>query len=83
MGLVVDLGPGFAVANPLGVHLSGLLAKAVTRVYHTYAIPRGVNRWAISLTYLTNAVTPRPLALLGLVSPQEAGFGSEGIPSRR
>jgi NADH dehydrogenase len=84
MGLVVDLGPGFAVANPLGVQLSGLLAKAVTRAYHTYAVPRGVNRWAISLTYLTNAVTPRPLALLGLVSPQEASFGSsEGIPSRR
>lgn len=83
MGLVVDLGPGFAVANPLGVHLSGRLAKVVTRAYHTYAVPRGVNRWAISLTYATNAVTPRPLTLLGLVSPEEASFaGSEGIPSK-
>ncbi|MFC9433604.1 NAD(P)/FAD-dependent oxidoreductase [Nocardia sp. NPDC057030] len=83
LGLVVDLGPGFAVANPLGVHLSGRLAKLVTRAYHTYAVPRGVNRWAISLTYATTAVTPRPLALLGLVSPEEASFvGSEGIPSK-
>ncbi|WP_280430673.1 NAD(P)/FAD-dependent oxidoreductase [Nocardia brasiliensis] len=83
MGLVVDLGPGFAVANPMGIHLSGRLAKVVTRVYHIYAVPRAVNRWAISLAYATNAVTPRALALLGLVSPEEASFsGSEGIPSK-
>lgn len=80
MGLVVDLGPGFAVANPVGVRLSGLPAKAVTRAYHTYALPRGINRWAITLTYLTNAFASRPLTLLGLVSPEEASFGtSEGI----
>lgn len=80
MGLVVDLGPRFAVANPLGLRLSGLPAKAVTRAYHTYAVPRGLNRWAITLTYLTNAVTPRPLTLLGLVSPEESTFhASEGI----
>lgn len=80
MGLVVDLGPGFAVANPLGIHLSGRLAKLVTRAYHTYAVPRGVNRWAITLTYLTNTVTPRPLSLLGLVSGDEASFHrAEGI----
>ncbi|PXX71211.1 NADH dehydrogenase FAD-containing subunit [Nocardia tenerifensis] len=84
MGLVVDLGPGFAVANPLGVHMSGLLAKAVTRAYHTFAVPRGLNRWAITVTYATNLVTPRPLTLLGLVSPEESSFvGSEGIPSKR
>ncbi|MEU4841011.1 NAD(P)/FAD-dependent oxidoreductase [Nocardia testacea] len=80
MGLVVDLGPGFAVANPVGIRLSGLPAKAVTRAYHTYALPRGINRWAITLTYLTNAFAARPLTLLGLVSPEEASFGSsEGI----
>ncbi|MEU4312793.1 NAD(P)/FAD-dependent oxidoreductase [Nocardia sp. NPDC024068] len=83
MGLVVDLGPGFAVANPVGLPLSGFPAKAVTRAYHTYAVPRGINRWAITMAYLTNAVTPRPLTLLGLVSPEEASFGSsEGIPKR-
>lgn len=79
-GLVVDLGPGFAVANPLGIRLSGLAAKAVTRAYHTYAVPRGVNRWAITLTYLTNTVVPRPLTRRGLVSPEESSFAaSEGI----
>ncbi|NUS92884.1 MAG: FAD-dependent oxidoreductase, partial [Nocardia sp.] len=84
MGLVVDLGPGFAVADPMGVRLSGFPAKVVTRAYHTYALPRGINRWAITVTYLTNAVTARPLTLLGLVGPEEASFGgSEGIPRRR
>ncbi|MFB7718326.1 NAD(P)/FAD-dependent oxidoreductase [Nocardia sp. NPDC056100] len=81
MGLVVDLGPRFAVANPLGVHLSGFPAKAITRAYHTFAVSRGVNRWAITLSYLTNVVTPRPLSTLGLVDSGEASFtGSEGIP---
>ncbi|WP_229719004.1 NAD(P)/FAD-dependent oxidoreductase [Nocardia jinanensis] len=83
MGLVVDLGPGFAVADPMGVRLSGFPAKVVTRAYHIYALPRGINRWAITVTYLTNAVMPRPLTLLGLVGPEEASFGSsEGIPER-
>lgn len=83
LGLVVDLGPRFAVANPMGIRLSGLPAKAVTRAYHTIAVPRAVNRWAITVSYLTIAVTPRPLALLGLVSGEEASFGaSEGIPAR-
>ncbi|UGT62833.1 NAD(P)/FAD-dependent oxidoreductase [Nocardia asteroides] len=80
LGLVVDLGPRFAVANPLGIPLSGLPAKAVTRAYHTFAVPRGVNRWAVVMTYLTNTVTQRPLALLGLVTPEEASFArAEGI----
>jgi NADH dehydrogenase len=44
LGLVVDLGPWNAVANPMNIRLSGLPAKIVTRAYHLYAIPRGVNR---------------------------------------
>ncbi|MDF1910495.1 hypothetical protein PXH80_33920, partial [Mycolicibacterium smegmatis] len=42
-------GPGFAVANPLNIPLSGFLAKLVTRAYHLYAIPRNANRWAVAL----------------------------------
>ncbi|MBV9353415.1 MAG: FAD-dependent oxidoreductase, partial [Mycobacterium sp.] len=59
MGLVVDLGPHHAVANPLNVHLSGFPAKVVTRGYHLYAIPRLANRWAVALAYLTDALFPR------------------------
>ncbi len=71
LGLVVDLGPGHAVADPLGLHLSGFPAKVVTRAYHLYALPRGANRLAVAAGYLTDAVTPRPLVNLGLL-PDDA-----------
>lgn len=81
LGLVVDLGPWHAVANPLNIHLSGLPAKVVTRCYHLYAIPRGVNRWAVSLAYLTDALFARSVVSIGLASEEDAQFAaSEGIP---
>ncbi len=81
MGLVVDLGPRYAVANPLNVHISGLPAKFVTRAYHLYAIPRFVNRWAVSLAYLTDAVFDRSIVSMGLSTQEDANFStSEGIP---
>ncbi|BBY27026.1 NAD(P)/FAD-dependent oxidoreductase [Mycolicibacterium sediminis] len=80
MGLVVDLGPHYAVANPLNVHLSGWPAKVVTRAYHLYAIPRSVNRWAVSLAYLTEAVFDRQVVSIGLSTREDANFAtSEGI----
>jgi NADH:ubiquinone reductase (H+-translocating) len=81
MGLVVDLGPRHAVANPLNIQLSGFPAKAVTRAYHLYAIPRFVNRWAVSLAYLTDAFFDRSVVSMGLASEEDAQFSaSEGIP---
>lgn len=81
LGLVVDLGPWHAVANPLNIHLSGLPAKVVTRSYHLYAIPRGVNRWAVSLAYLTDLLFARSVVSIGLASEEDAQFAaSEGIP---
>jgi NADH dehydrogenase len=81
MGLVVDLGPHAAVANPLNVHLSGYPAKFVTRGYHLYAIPRFVNRWAVSLAYLTDVFFSRSVVSMGLSSQSDAEFStSEGIP---
>jgi NADH dehydrogenase len=80
MGLVVDLGPRYAVANPLNIHLSGLPAKLVTRAYHLYAIPRFVNRWAVSLAYLTDAFFDRSVVSMGLSTKEDANFASsEGI----
>jgi NADH:ubiquinone reductase (H+-translocating) len=79
--LVVDLGPRYAVTNPLNVHLSGLPAKAVTRAYHLYAIPRPVNRWAVFLAYLTDALFDRSVVSIGLSSQEDAQLtASEGIP---
>ena len=81
MGLVVDLGPRHAVANPLMIQLSGFAAKAVTRAYHLYAIPRFVNRWAVSLAYLTDLFFDRSVVSMGLSSEEDAQFqASEGIP---
>jgi NADH dehydrogenase len=81
MGLVVDLGPHQAVANPLKIQLSGFPAKLVTRAYHLYAIPRGVNRWAVALAYLTDALFARSVVSLGLSTQSDAEFStSEGIP---
>jgi len=79
-GLVVDLGPRHAVANPLGVQLSGYPAKLVARGYHLYALPRVVNRWAVALAYLTDVFFPRTVLSMGLVSEAEAQFmASEGV----
>jgi NADH dehydrogenase len=81
MGLVVDLGPHNAVANPLNVQLSGFPAKVVTRGYHIFAIPRGVNRWAVSLAYLTDLFFDRSVVSFGLSTQEDARFSaSEGIP---
>jgi NADH dehydrogenase len=84
MGLVVDLGPHYAVANPLNVQLSGYPAKFVTRAYHLYAMPRFVNRWAVALAYLTDVLFARTVVSMGLSSQEDAQFSaSEGIPMPR
>ena len=81
MGLVVDLGPHYAVANPLNIHLSGYPAKFVARMYHLYAMPRAVNRWAVALAYLTDVFFDRSVVSVGLSSQDDARFStSEGIP---
>lgn len=80
MGLVVDLGPRHAVANPLKIQLSGFPAKVVTRAYHLYAIPRFVNRWAVSLAYLTDLFFDRSVVSIGLSSKEDAQLpAGEGI----
>ena len=56
-------------------------AKAVTRAYHLYAIPRLVNRWAVSLAYLTDVFFARSVVSIGLSTRRMTQFGaSEGIP---
>ncbi|MGP4044582.1 FAD-dependent oxidoreductase [Streptomyces sp. 2A115] len=65
MGFVVDLGGVKAAANPLGVHLSGPLAGAVTRGYHLAAMPG--NRIRVAADWFLDAVLPRQAVQLGLV----------------
>ena len=71
----------FAGISPLNVQLSGYAAKFVTRAYHLHAIPRFVNRWAVSLAYLTDVFFDRSVVSIGLSSVEDAQFSaSEGIP---
>ncbi|GAA4629959.1 hypothetical protein GCM10023196_053420 [Actinoallomurus vinaceus] len=65
LGFVVDLGGWKAAADPLGVPLSGVLAKAVTRGYHLWSIP--ANRPRILTDWVLDAVLPRLSVQLGLV----------------
>jgi NADH dehydrogenase len=65
LGFVVDLGGRDAVANPLGVTLSGPAAKVVTRGYHLLSI-RGT-RERVGADWLLDAVLPRQAVQTGLV----------------
>ncbi len=65
MGFVVDLGGVKAAANPLGIHLSGIAAGAVTRGYHLAAMPG--NRVRVAADWFLDAVLPRQAVQLGLV----------------
>jgi NADH dehydrogenase len=65
LGFVVDLGGFEAAANPVGVPLSGVPAKAVTRGYHLLSMPG--NRVRVAADWLLDAVLPRQSVQLGLV----------------
>jgi NADH:ubiquinone reductase (H+-translocating) len=74
LGFVVDLGGAKAAANPLGVPLSGLPAKAVTRGYHLAVIP--ANRVRVATDWLLDALLPRQTVQLGLVRGPAVPLGS-------
>jgi NADH dehydrogenase len=65
LGFVVDLGGVDAAANPFGVALSGLPAKAVTRGYHLLTMPG--NRARVAADWAIDASQSRQAVQLGLV----------------
>ncbi|GAA3819850.1 hypothetical protein GCM10022226_45330 [Sphaerisporangium flaviroseum] len=75
LGFVVDLGGLKAAANPLGVPLSGLPAKVVTRGYHLLAVPAGRTR--IAGNWLLDAVLPRQTVQLDLVRSKAVPLTSD------
>jgi NADH:ubiquinone reductase (H+-translocating) len=77
LGLVADLGGTDAVARPLGVPLTGLVAKAVTKGYHLYALPSAANRLRVGTDWALNLVSRPIVAQLGLVDPAEASLAAE------
>ena len=68
LGLVADLGGRDAVARPLGVPLTGLAAKVVTKAYHLYALPAAANRVRVAADWLVNLGSQPIPAQLGTVS---------------
>lgn len=73
LGLVADLGGWDAVAKPLGVNLSGPLAKAVARGYHLYALPSVPNRIRVALDWALAAALPAQDVQVGAI-PREAAL---------
>ncbi|HEY4006275.1 MAG TPA: NAD(P)/FAD-dependent oxidoreductase [Pseudonocardia sp.] len=74
LGFVVDLGGIEAAANPMGVPLSGLAAKVVTRTYHLIAMPG--NRLRVAMDWALDAVQSRQSVQLGLVRSPEVPLDS-------
>jgi NADH dehydrogenase len=65
LGFVVDLGGLDSAANPVGVPLTGVAAKVVTRGYHLLSMPG--NRVRVAADWVLDAVLPRQSVQLGLV----------------
>jgi NADH dehydrogenase len=65
LGFVVDLGGLDSAANPLGVPLSGAIAKMVTRGYHLLSMPG--NRIRVASDWLLDLLLPRQGVQLGLI----------------
>jgi NADH dehydrogenase len=76
LGLVADLGGTAAVARPLGIPLTGVVAKLVTKGYHLYAIPAMPNRVRVGLDWVVNFFSKPVAAQLGLVSASAARLDS-------
>jgi NADH dehydrogenase len=80
LGFLVDLGGTQAAANPLGVPLSGLPAKTVTRGYHLFALPG--NRVRTATDWLLDAALSRQVMQLGLVPPTAVRLECTAAPHR-
>jgi NADH:ubiquinone reductase (H+-translocating) len=77
LGLVADLGGVRAVARPLGIPLTGPVAKVVTKGYHLVALPAAANRLRVAADWAVNLVSRPTAAQLGLVDPAAARLGAE------
>jgi len=88
LGTVLDLGGWQAVADPLRVPLSGVLAKILARGYHLFAMP--TNRMRVATDWLNDVVEHRQFVRLGLVrsehtrlsvaEPVDLYYRSDGRP---
>ncbi|MFI6096016.1 NAD(P)/FAD-dependent oxidoreductase [Lentzea sp. NPDC051213] len=78
LGFVVDLGGWQAVANPLGVPLTSLPAKAVTRGYHLMDLPYG--RFRTAANWLTELGAGRQITHFGVVPDMGVSLAEADMP---
>jgi NADH dehydrogenase len=83
LGLVADLGRTAAVARPLGLSLTGLPAKIVTKAYHLYALPAAGNRLRVAADWVLNLVSRPIAAQLGLVDHAAGRLAAAEATRRR
>jgi NADH dehydrogenase len=69
LGFLVDLGGWQSAANPLGIPLSGLPAKAVTRGYHLLSLPG--NRTRTATDWAINTIMPPQAVQFGLIGADQ------------
>jgi NADH dehydrogenase len=72
LGLVADLGGLDAVARPLGIPLTGPVAKVVARGYHLYALPATSNRIRVALDWAFQTLLPPDETQLSVVREEDA-----------
>jgi NADH dehydrogenase len=72
LGLVADLGGRDAVANPLGLPLTGVPAKVVTRAYHLISVPDAANRVRLVTDWALGALLPPQTVRLSAIRPDDA-----------
>ncbi len=72
LGLVADLGGLDAVARPLGIRLTGPVAKVVTRGYHLLVLPATANRVRVAADWLFQSVLPPDETQLSVVRQEDA-----------
>ena len=75
LGLVVDLTGRNAIGTPLGVKLSGALAKLAGRAYHLLALPSG--RLRVLSAWINAAISGPQVSQLGLVDERYATIQAE------
>ena len=72
LGLVADFGGAAAVARPLGVPLTGPIAKIVARGYHLYALPTTSAKIRVATDWLYASVLPTRVVQLDNVRAEDA-----------
>jgi NADH dehydrogenase len=75
LGFAVDFGGRNAIATPLGVSLSGPLAKLAGRAYHLYALPSG--RLRVLSDWVNTVISGREIVEIGSVDPRSATIEAE------